>query len=253
MVRLVAPEGEPAGMISVEERVRSLAGIANLILDRRVVAGPTLMTTREGEQGALVTVEPSESGRRYEIGMIVGDEFSAVVTGVTQDPAHFERTRQAVRAVVGDLPLFLGVRRRLFLYPPPIGWHGTRRGLVTTWHAPEYPDKLTRLIVHPALPRKSLSAVELHQILRAEICGDVEQEWTDALVTTRVGMLFRVSAIRTSNTFVRLAIGEDHSYVYALWLEAEHVDDVAALTAVLDGVIPIDVRQATSVLDHWAS
>jgi len=258
MVRLVAPEGEPGGMISVEERVRSRACIADLIGDRRVVTGPSVTSNSEGEHGALVTVEDlSESGRRYEIGMLVGDEFNAFVTGVTEDPAHFERTRTAVTAMVSELPLFLGVRRRLFLYPSPVGWHGTRRHLVTTWHAPRYPDDLSRLIVQPAIPRKSLSADVLYRTLCAEICGsaaNVEQDgWTHEVVTTRFGMSFRVSSTRISNTIVRLAIGEDNSYVYALWLEAANVDDVGALTAVLDAVIPIDIRQAPNLMYHWAT
>jgi len=188
--------------------------------------------------------------------MLVGDEFNAVVTGVTQDPAYFERTRQSVKAMVDDLPLFLGVRRRLFLYPTPVGWHGTRRNLVTTWHAPGYPDELTRLIVHPALPRKSLSADELHQILCTEICdsaADVEQVWTDERVTTQFGMSFRVSSTSISNTNVRLAIGEDYSYVYALWIEGEDIHHVGALKATLDGVIPIDGRHTPSLMDHWAT
>jgi len=253
-VRLIAPEGELAGMISIEERVRSLACIADLIGDKRIVAGPTLTTNSEGEQGVLVTTDDlSESGWRYEIGMLVGDEFNAVVTGVTQDPAYFERTRQAVKTVVGDLPLLLGVRRRLFLYPPPLAWHGARRDLVTTWHPPGYPDDRARLIVHPALPRTSLPAEQLHQILRAEIGGTEEDVWTDEFVKTRFGLSFRVSSTTTSGVNVHLAIGEDHSYVYALRLEAAHADHVRALTATLDGIIPIDVRQAANPLDHWAA
>lgn len=257
-VWLVAPEGEPAGVLSVEERIRSVAGIADLIGDRLVVAGPTLITNNEGEQGVLVTVEErGESPRRYEIGMLVGDEFNAVVIGVTRDPAHFERTRQAVRTVVADLPLFLGVRRRLFLYPSPVGWHGTRQNMVTTWHPPAYPDDLTRLIVHPALPRKSLPADELRQVLCAEICGSAErvaqQEWTDEYVTTRFGITFRVSSTTISDVTVWLAIGEDNSYAYALRLEAENLDHVGALTTILDEIVPIDGRKAPSLMDHWAT
>lgn len=253
-VRLIAPEGAPAGMITVEDRIRSIACIADLIGDRRIVAGPTLTTNREGEQGVLVTVEDrSASGRRYELGMLVGDDFSTIVNGVTQDPTCFERTRLAVQAVIGDLPLLLGVRRRLVLYPPPLGWHGARRDLVTTWHAPGYPDDRARLIVHPALPRTSLPAEDLYQILRAEIGGAEDDEWTDEFVKTRFGLSFRVSSTTTSGLSVRLAIGEDVSYVYALRLETTHVDHERALLSTLDGIIPIDVRQAASPLDHWAA
>ncbi len=257
-VFLVAPEGALAGVLSVEERVRSLAGIADLIGGRRVVSGPTPITNSEGEQGVLVTVEEScESPYRYEIGMLVGDEFSAVIIGVTRDPAHFERTRRAVRAMVADLPLFLGVRRRLFVYPSPAGWYGARRDMVTTWHPPAYPDDRARLIVHPALPRKLLPADELHQVLRAEICGSADrveqQAWTDEYVTTRLGIPFRVSSTTISNVIVRLAIGEDNSYVYALRLEAENLDQVGALTTILDGIVPIDLREAQSLMDHWAT
>lgn len=258
MVRLTAPEGEAAGQISVEERVRSVAGVADLIGDRRVEAGPTHTTNSEGEQGVLVTVEERcESPRRYEIGMLVGDEFSAIIIGVTRDPAYFERTRQAVQVMIRELPLFLGVRRRLVLYPPPVSWRGTRREMVTTWHPPSYPDELTRLIVHPALPRRSLAANELHQILCTEICGSADRvgqlAWTDEVVKTRFGMSFRVSATQIENVIVRLAVGEDKSYVYALRLEAERVDHVGVFTALLDGIIPIDVQQDASLMDHWAT
>jgi len=127
--------------------------------------------------------------------------------------------------------------------------------MVTTWHPPAYPDELTRMIVYPALPRKSLPADELHRVLCAEICGSAERieqlVWTDEVVTTRFGMSFRVSSTRISNVIVRLAIGEDRSYVYAVRLEAEHVDRVSAFTALLDGIIPIDLQPVTNTMDHW--
>ncbi len=39
----------------------------------------------------------------------------------------------------------------------------------------------------------------------------------------------------------------------AVRLEAEDVDCIGALTSVLDGTDPIDVKQAASLMDHWAT
>lgn len=79
-----------------------------------------------------------------------------------------------------------------------------------------------------------------------------DRVWTDEYVTTRLGISFRVTSTTISNVIVRLAIGEDNSYLYALRLEAETLDHLGALATILDGIVPIDPRPVQSVMDHWA-
>lgn len=257
-VFLVAPEGLEAGVISIVERVRPVVTLAELCRGRgEVIDGPKPITSDEGEDGAVVSLD---DGRlRHDVGVLVGDEFLATVIGVTGQPIHFERTRREVEGLLVRFPLLLGVRRRLFHYPPPPKWRPVARGLEAEYYAPEFPRDPSRITVFPALPAATATAAEAIATLvgdqtarRADTAGD---DWAETVRRTERGLSFQVATARVGDHLTCFAAAADDKYLYALRLECPASADHRALfEAVLDGVVPLEVGvpPTLAALSHWS-
>jgi hypothetical protein len=266
-VHLIAPEGAECGVITLCERVRPLAHLAEVMRGKvaarsvRVISGPTPISNDEGERGVLVTIRGDIDEVEYQrdVGLLAGDEFYASVIGVTREEEHFARTTAAVRSVLERFPLWLGVRRRLYLYPPPRGWRGVARGLEAAWYAPGFPRDPARLTVFPAIPTDGPSARDSLAALTSEAAALLpalgEARWIESTRATPLGLHFECRTASSGGQRVHLAVATAHPYLYALRLETSaEVDHEHVLAATLDGVVPIHHGRpppAPSALVHW--
>jgi len=238
-------------MIGITERVRPIVSLASLMEGRGTpVHGPTSLTNEEGEHGAFVSLHDGPLQR--DIGVLVGDEFLATVVGVTILPLHYDRSRREVEALTRRLPLLLGIRRRLFHYSAPIGWHPVSRGLEVEYYAPEYPRDRSRLTVFPALPSSGFSATDALEALVAD-CGIAQSEWGESLRNTNNKLAFSCARATSGDRHVSLAAAADDSYLYALRLETENKHE-AVWDSTLESVVPISVTAGPvlTALAHWA-
>lgn len=251
-VHLVAPEGAPAGVITVRERSRQrsfdelLAGNRQLA-EQRMVAGPTPVLSAEGEHGVLATIRTHVGGMeaQRDLAVFVGDGFCTSITGLTTMSANFDRTTNLVRDLAMRANLWLGIRKRLVLYPPPAGWHAVARGLDAHWYSPAFPRDRAHMIVFPAVPANGAEAEDVLDALAQRVVA----EWTDAERRTPRGLAFHV---RTANT-TRIAIAADARYIYAARIDSAADSQFAIFDATLDGLHPVSsVAASTTAIAHWA-
>jgi len=163
-ITLVPPEGAACGAIRYVERVRPLQRIIDIArpadlpsaVGFKAVGPPERVITREGEYGAILTVEgtlPAGPVRRT-VGCVYGDDFYSKIVGVALRPDQFDRFAATVRALVETDAHVLGVRRRRCVYRPPKGWHGLNRGSFfhAQWYPPEFPKDASEMVIYPAWP-----------------------------------------------------------------------------------------------------
>jgi hypothetical protein len=257
-VFLIAPEGPASGVVTLTERSRPVVSLAALMAGRgEVVDGPFRLTNEEGEDGAFVSLR--DGSIQHDIGVLVGDEFLATVIGVTAEPVQHARSRREVEALVRRFPLLLGVRRRLYQYPPPPGWHAVSRGLEAEYYAPDFPRDPSRLTLFPALPTESATAADALETLRGEQSSQSaafgDDAWGESLRETPGGLAFQCATATAGERLVCFAAADDEKYLYAMRLEGTTAaNHHPVLDAVLDGVVPITVGvpPTLSALAHWA-
>jgi len=245
-VIFVAPEGEGAGRIEVRERVRPLARLRDLLaelgVDRERVV-PVPIHNEEAEQGVMVTAR--QGSRQVDVALLVGDEFAAVLVGTTARAEHFARTSELVAAWACSLPLWLGERRRLTLYPPPPGWRGVARDLEAEWYAPTFPRDPSRLTVWPAIPSGGATAAAALAMLApgAEATRHPSGH----------GLLWLLGEVPRPRGRARAAVAVDDTYLYALRLEAPHDQHDPVLLSVVDGMLPVPrvAPRRARPLSHW--
>jgi hypothetical protein len=258
MVTLIAPEGPASGIITILERVRPMIALADMMRGRgEAVDGPFALTNEEGENGAFVSLRDGDT--QHDIGILVGDDFLATIIGATAEPVQHRRSRREVEALIRRMPLLLGVRRRLFHYPPPPGWHRVKRGLDAEYYAPDFPRDPSRLTVFPAMPTESATAAEALETLRGEQAthslSPDDNAWAETMLETSGGLTFHCTAAAEADRRVSFAAATDRHYLYALRLESTAAADHRALfDATLAGVVPITVGvpPTLSALAHWA-
>ncbi len=82
--------------------------------------------------------------------MVFGDDFYALVDGVSLRTESFETLTAAVRQLTLTDAHLLGVRRRRYVFTPPAGWHEESLLFYTRYTAPDSPS--TQMMVCPAMP-----------------------------------------------------------------------------------------------------
>ena len=157
------------------------------------VSALSVMTTYEGEYGAMCTISAKHGESRHErtVGMVWGDHFYTQIDGATDHTESFAVFRQGVRDLVYYHSLGLGERRRRrYIYTPPDGWRGYPRGLVAEWFAPGFPKVPGFISVFPARPAVNSPTDELHRLLHEMSWFGFHREITNepTHVTTRDGM-----------------------------------------------------------------
>jgi hypothetical protein len=178
-VTLFHPEGAEVGALRYRERIRPLAP-ARVIVERLLErtpqfrggapSAPEIIVTGEGEYGAVVTVTGTFNDRpAYRaLGMVFGDDFYALLSGMCLVPQRVAEVGRLFRLLLRADSHALGVRRRRYLYTPPPGWQGQPRGFTTEWSPPEFPRALTVIHVYPANPL----AVEPQHVLDQMLADD---------------------------------------------------------------------------------
>jgi hypothetical protein len=243
-ITLIPPEGPSVGAIRYVERVRPLRRIIDLVRPAdlpagvlfQVVSPPQRVLTREGEYGALVTVEGEVGGKpvRRTVGCVYGDDFYSKMVGVVFAPDHFERFATTVRRLVETDAHVLGVRRRRCLYRPPKGWHGLNRGSLfhAQWYPPEFPKDPSEMVVYPAWPTppegaadavNRMVALQMRQgsgLTLEEVQGPAEAKAESGLTGVHWKLVVRRGP---ESRFARdLYVLEDGRFIYPL-----HVDSLA--------------------------
>jgi hypothetical protein len=237
--------------------VRPLVPLLRLVrgqVDARevsIVGGPTPFVTDEGEHGVVIAIRGELDGlvMQRDLGLVIGDEFGATISGVTVEARYFERTSAHVFELARRFPMWLGIRRRMVLYPSPPGWHGVARGLEAHWYAPGFPRDPVRMIISPAVPSAGARADDV----LAALC-DERAPWTASSRTTPAGLTFHYRTQLAPDRATRIAVATDATYVYVARMESgcpELPTDVLDVT--LDGLLPIPSAQAaaSAALAHW--
>jgi hypothetical protein len=276
-IGLVSPGGRERGVIRIRDRQRPLRSIDDLVRARIAemtlgehVPGPIeRIITSEGEHAAVTIVTSTLGDERFErtLGVILGDDFYTVIDGGASEAGARAQIRSAVRALVDDYSIGLGVvRRRRYLYQPPIGWSGYARGLITEWHPAGFPNEAASIAVFPARPVGESKAAVLDRALH-------ELGWHGFTRTSRgdptpiltrhhlLGAQWRIVG-RYDDRPVQhqdIVVLQDDRFHYAMRLESTAVridDDREIFHRLLDSIEPIprarSSRRATAALDHWA-
>ena len=254
---LTPPEGVACGAIGYDERRRPLRPIASLLAEastygpRFVVTkqrGPERLTTHEGEYAALVVQDGvlDEGARLVQrsIGYVFGDDFYARIVGLALRTEQFVRFEAQVRQLILQDRHHLGLRRRRFLFTPPVGYFGIERSpLHAYYYGPGYPRDPAVMVVYPALPRSMWQADDLPQHLRPIQGLSVQAasgpfQRSTATLTGDTWTLHGLNDERRAMTRT-LVVLEDDRYVYPLSLDvadANERDHVARFWALVDSV-----------------
>lgn len=177
---LLSPADRRQGSLFYAERVRPLRDIHAVLRDvelrfpsprpRRIVAIEPQVTD-EGEYAVIATLT-DRTGSSRAVGVVYGDDFYALCVGLPADAAHEARFEELVRTCVARDTHALGVRRRRFVYAPPVGWQGNLTGpFHAAWYPLDFPRNLSCLLVDPATPAAG---------------GEVLDRWMVATVTSAV-------------------------------------------------------------------
>jgi hypothetical protein len=157
------PEGKGAGVIRYIERARPLTRIRDVVktFERdgrfRVVrtSTPERIITREGEYGALVTVDGLllEAPVQRTVATVFLDDFYSLIDGLALHADHYVRVADQVRNLaLNDAHWLSPLRRRRFYYVPPAGWAGVAGLLHAFWFPQDHPANASKLTVLPAFP-----------------------------------------------------------------------------------------------------
>jgi hypothetical protein len=157
------PDGPSAGWLRYREHIAPLRRFADLrqevlSTDPEWQPGSAAerewLLTTEGEHASFQILDGTLNGtpaRRF-VAAVFGDDFANVVDCVAGEARHFALFERICRALVPEIVLRLGIRRRRFRFTPPPGWQGVPSGLVATFYPPGFPSDLSNLTVYPANP-----------------------------------------------------------------------------------------------------
>jgi len=254
---VLLPPDDTGGFVRYVERVRPLASLTAIA--ERILAGtevlaidePELIETDEGEYAARLSAV-TQSGRR-EIGIVLVDDFYAVIDAHVENPDALELFRSTVDRLTRADVHALGERRRWYRHAPPAGWRSRRRGSETIYESGgERPIAIT---MWHAMPRRIGSSSELLATAMFEQDADAGFALIDAtteqLVRSETGLSGSMITIRgnfpdlpvTERVLVAL---EDAGYVYMLKLETAgglKTDDMAVLADLVASIRPLPNRR----------
>lgn len=276
-IGLVSPSGREQGVIRIRDRQRPLRSITELARSRvaQMTAGehelgPIERTvTREGEHAAITVVASRLGSEHFErtLGVILGDDFYTLIDGGASDPGVRAQIADAVRALVEDYSIGLGVlRRRRYIYAPPIAWSGYTRGLITEWHPAGFPNEIASIAVFPARPvgesRPVLLDRALHELSWHGFTRTAGGEPTPILTRQHlVGAQWRIVGRYEDRPLLHqdIVVLQDDRFHYVTRLESTEAridDDRETFHQLLDSIEPIPrarpSRRASAALAHFA-
>jgi hypothetical protein len=268
------------GAIRYRERIRPLVRVSTVIeqlLERFPAFKPTsvspveMVVTHEGEYGALARIAGTvkDAPAQRDLGLVFGDDFYALVSGIALVSDHFAELGEMVRLLVMMDSHALGVRRRRFLYTPPPRWQGLSRGGTSEWTPLDFPRNPSLIQVFPANPLPD----DPERVLEHMLAEDTETSGfhTEAVngpqpITSLHGLSGAAWNIvgrsgEGPRTYRDLVVFRDPRYLYSLRLETMREDRQAEREIFLDLVrsahpIPTpsnpEPREVGVLVDHWA-
>lgn len=269
-ITLVPPEGNGAGAIRYRERLRPLRSAGALIAAKTEGQSAPfkheLAVTAEGEYATIVELQSAEQSRIVQrtFAFVFADDWYSEIAGLALRPDQFDRFSLTVRQLVRDTQLMLGVRRRRFLYTPPVGWAGyARLPLFTTWFPSTYPADPTSIVVYPAVPAPANEDVNFGMLtfgppVSAEVIGDLGEP--HPIATERLaGKSWDFDARDEHRRAItrRVVMLRDERYVYTTYLDApsgELFTRVSVLDALVRSIEPIHMPGASrnvEVFEHY--
>jgi hypothetical protein len=256
----VIPPDPDLGSIVYVERVRPLRRIRD-ILHRLPLPPPRAplrlariepMITDEGEHAAVATLVDDTARVGRTVGVVFGDDFYSLCVGTVCVPERGAEMEETIRTCVARDAHMLGVRRRRFVYEPPVEWQGLPTDpFHATWYPHDFPANASMLTVFPAVPAPAdpgLETLLLTTLIDA----------TDRNIET--GAAMRVHDVVTpsglSGTWTSIAVrrrdGElqphdfvvfrDTRYLYAVLLVSaarRHTENVALLRELVRTIEPV--------------
>jgi hypothetical protein len=258
--------GPSWGHVRYRERIAPLRSIAKILKkpgrDFTVtrVGTVTPLVTNEGEYAAAVDIEGTANGQEIQrsLGVVFGDDWYSEITAVAFGRPQFAMFAGTVRELVRDERLLLGVRRRRYVYTPPVGWNGySRLPLFTTWFSPEFPAQPTSISVYPAIPTMergdpSFRHVHLGPVAPAEIVEQIGPRMEVKLDSGLIGAAwdFRIRDEASRDLVRRVMLVRDGHYLYKCHLDTpkDHVERwVPTWKALVESIRPLPVAKVAGV------
>jgi hypothetical protein len=261
------PEGQLVAGIHVRERLRPLERTHDLVTMTRMQLASNVTITKsgpieriqtdEGELGALVQLEGTGRGHgrpmRYSIGFVFGDDFYDRLDAYFTESPKAAEYHDLMRAYLVAYRLNLGqLRARRFYYDPPKGWQGRARGILAQWLTPDYPKRVSQLIVPAAFPSAKIEASVMARavIQRRLVAFQRDLETMDAIAHPAG---FETQIHRVHGSFANEAVTDlltavvtDQEFVFVVRLEsmAEWLErDREALLALVQSIQPLPRRK----------
>jgi hypothetical protein len=209
-----------SGAIHIRDHLPGRPTLASLlgpvIATGAKVDGPRLITTLEGELGAIVNVV--DGSRQVTTAVVFGDDQYAIIEAISTLPAQHALYQETTSGLAHRHELGLGRdRTRRFLYEPPAGWTGVSRGRETLWISPANPRRFELVRVYDARPLRSRGRLhdELAEAPRSSrnfrtrdgLPGDIAT-WTDTMP-------------ERDRVIISLATVRDDAYTYRFRLECD--------------------------------
>jgi hypothetical protein len=228
---LLPAQGPADRIIRYVERLRPVRRARELVRAAGVprgfvtdeVGAPRRLTTREGEPAALVLVAGRLEGRAtlLSFGFVFLDDYYARVTGAAAVDARGRELAATVEAlVISDTHALGRLRRRRYVYAPPLGWQGTGDLFDARWYPPDYPRNAARILVAAATPwTAGLAEASLARLAggRAALAGLADAR---ATLATRRGLVGERLQLRlTPDLETHVALLRDAAMFYAVRLD----------------------------------
>ena len=256
-VVLVAPDGEGRLRIRPREhqprRLREIvAEVASEVPHARLeLARLERFATSEAELAALAIAKLHGADRPVHAAVaIVGDRPFACF-----DALGDENLCEMVRALADELGAGLGARRRRwFLYDPPTGWFGVRRGERTMWLHPAYPRVAAVATVFDARVFRNDRLEQLDRELFLRIGGTftpIADE--DRLVENHHQLTGRLRIVHGATSTRAVAALADDRFAYFAHLQAPDAADLDVFHELIASFQPLpQVTPFGAMMGLWA-
>jgi hypothetical protein len=277
-ITLRHPDGEHVAAIRYRESVRPLAR-ASVVIEDLLARSPQFRATTVGpiqrgvnEEGeytahAVIAGTVNDGPAQRDVGLVLGDDDYALVTGVSLVPARFAELTARVAHLLDKDSHGRGLRRRRYIHRGPSGWQGLARGLTTEWQPPGFPGDPTLIHVLPAHPVQEPVESVLAQVLEDDAqAGHVVERVAPAepivLASGLTGVSWDVTLRVARGRLLRVVVAlSDARYLYVLRLETLAPDAMPAQRALLEVLGSIEplpsagraiTRTVSLVASPWA-
>lgn len=219
--------------------------------------------TQEGEYGAGLIVDgrsqKTRAPQRRIFCSVMADHFCTWLVAHLLQPSRYAELGDRVIRLAASDRLWLGLRRRRFVFAPPAGWRLRAMGLSAWLLHPAFPRRRVSIVVPPAWPladdTPGLDAWLREQDSHEALSVEPEPEYRIQARTSARGLqgFLREGLVRDSRDGerrLRIAVSlRDERYLYGLRLIAPADEPVhphvELLLALSDSIEPLPGGQAS--------